>query len=69
MKIFSSFFILLTVLFWSMNFSVLKADTGTPPIVTILNEAFEDIDQLVVNEDESFILYGIGIGEIPLYYY
>lgn len=52
-----------------MNFSEIKADTGTPPIVTILDENFVDIDQLVVYEDQSFILYGIGIGEIPLYYF
>ena len=69
MKFFSSFVILLAVLFLSMNFSEIKADTGTPPIVIIYDEAFNDIDQLVVSEGESFILFGVAFGDTPFGYY
>jgi hypothetical protein len=70
MKTFWTFLILVTLLFWSMDFSVVKADTGgDPPIVYILDDSFMDIDNLELPEDQSFILHGYAMGQIPLSYF
>ncbi len=71
MKIFSSFFIFLTVLFWSINFSIVRADTGGDPpiIVGFYDDTFSPINQLTVYEDEPFVLYGVAIGDIPLNFF
>lgn len=76
MKIFSSFFILLTVLFWSFNFPVIKADVGgEPPVIQEIYlvaldwSTFEPVtDYVYVETGEIFRLVATAIGELPLYY-
>lgn len=76
MKTFSTFLILLTLLFWSMNFSVTKADVGgTPPeiqeiyLVALDWSTFDPITEYVnVETSETFRLAATAIGEVPLYY-
>ncbi|MGD8727998.1 MAG: hypothetical protein PVH40_10155 [Gemmatimonadales bacterium] len=42
---------------------------GQPPVVTILDENFVDVQEIERLVDESFVLYGSAIGEPPLFYF
>ena len=44
-------------------------DIGKPPVVSIYDATFTEIDNLAVYENEPFILFGVAVGDVPLYYY
>jgi hypothetical protein len=42
---------------------------GDPPIVTILNENFTDVEAVSISVDEPLTLIGYAVGQVPLFYY